>query len=224
MKTPAAAGPGGRVSPAPIKPEAGGAVNHPAAKLRPIPRGRTGLGQTMNHRSDTTNLLDLPVARIVMVRPLQPDATLFEPPSAGYFPSMRRALASLLVLVMTFALVARGVAAPLMHLHPDMPAQSAPVSVAHHEHADCGEAEVGDAAAHDDRVPAHTHAGHTDDKGQLDHGKSCDSNGACCGPVVLSESAIGVFGHVALPDPSRLAVSTGVKPTDPGRPPSPSIA
>ena len=140
---------------------------------------------------------------------------------------MRRALASLLVLVMTFALVARGVAAPLMHLHPDAPVPAAPVSVAHHahDHADCSEAEISDAADSDGGVAAHTHTGHAKhESAPPDHGKACDSNGACCGPVVLSETYDGPLGLVAPPQPSQLAVSAGVKPHNPDRPPSPSIA
>ena len=140
---------------------------------------------------------------------------------------MRRALASLLVLVMTFALVARGVAAPLMHLHPDAPVPTAPVNVAHHAlgHAECGEAEISDAADSEDTVAAHTHTGHTKDQSKpSDHGKVCDSNGACCGPLVLSETSDGPLGLVALPEPSLISVSAGVKPLNPDRPPSPSIA
>lgn len=140
---------------------------------------------------------------------------------------MRRVIASLLVLVMTFALVARGVAAPLMHLNPDAPVPTAPVSVAQHthDHADCGEPEVSNAADRNDSVAAHTHAGKTKEKGApLAHGKVCDSNGACCGPLVLSEASDGVFGLMALPEPSQIAGSAGVKPLNPDRPPSPSIA
>lgn len=139
---------------------------------------------------------------------------------------MRRALASLLVFVMTFALVARGVAAPLMHLHPDVPSPAAPVSVSHqaHDHADCAEAEISD-AVDDDGAAAHTHAGQTNDKGTpLDHGKACDSNGACCGPLVLSEASDGLYGIVGLPEPSRIAASAGVTPLNPVRPPSLPIA
>lgn len=138
---------------------------------------------------------------------------------------MRRVLVSLLVFLMTFALVARGVAAPLMHLQPEMPGPApAAMSQQDHDHADCGEvaADDTDAAA---SAAAHTHAGHAKDKSTpLDHGKVCDSNGACCGPLVLSESCDGVFGLVALPEPSQIAVSAGVKPLNPDRPPSPSIA
>jgi hypothetical protein len=140
---------------------------------------------------------------------------------------MRRALASLLVFLMTFALVTRGVAAPLMHLHPDMPAPMAPASAAHHahDHADCDEAEVSDAVDAQDGVAAHTHAGHPKDKSTpVDPSKVCDSNGACCGPLVLSEASDGVFGFVALPEPSRIAAGAGVKPLNPDRPPSPPIA
>lgn len=139
---------------------------------------------------------------------------------------MRRVLTSLLVLMMTFALVARGVAAPIMHLHPDVPAPMAPVSVSHHahDHAECAEDEAGD-AVHDDGAAAHTHAGHTGDKrAPVGHGKVCDSNGACCGPLVLSEASDGLYGLVALPEPSQIAASAGVKPTLPDRPPSPPIA
>jgi hypothetical protein len=139
---------------------------------------------------------------------------------------MRKALASLLVLVMTFALVARGVAAPLMHLHPDVPTPMAPVSMSHHahDHADCTEDEVGDAVG-DDGAAAHTHAGHTNGKGTpFDHGKVCASNGACCGPLVLSEASDGLCGLVALPEASQIAAGAGVKPLNPYRPPSPAIA
>jgi len=135
---------------------------------------------------------------------------------------MRRVLASLLVFVMTFALVVRGVAAPLMHLHPDMPAPTAAVSVQAHDHADCGEATPSDAV--DDSVAAHMHADPTKDKTPFDHGKVCDGNGACCGPLVLSDSSDGVFGLVPLPEPLHIAVGAGIKPLDPDRPPSPSIA
>lgn len=136
---------------------------------------------------------------------------------------MRRALASLVVLVMTFALVSRGVAAPLMHLHPDMPAPAAPVSVSHpgHDHVDCDETEMSDAAATEDRVVAHTHAGHAKDKSPpIKHGKVCDANAACCGPLALSEASDGVFRVEGLLEPWQTALSAGVKPTNPDRPPS----
>jgi hypothetical protein len=139
---------------------------------------------------------------------------------------MRRALASLLVFVLTFVLVARGVAAPLMHLHPGVPAPATPVSVSHqaHDHADCAEAQVS-RAVDDDGAAAHTRAGHTDGKGvPVDHGKACDSNGACCGQLVLSEASDGLYGLVALPEPSQIAASAGVKPLNPDRPPSLPIA
>jgi hypothetical protein len=139
---------------------------------------------------------------------------------------MRRALASLLVFVMTFALVARGVAAPLMHLHPDVPGPTAPLSAAQHahNHADCGEAEVSDAADHDGGIAPHAHRGHAKDKSMpFDHGKVCDSNGSCCGPLVLSEASVGVFGLVAVPEPSLIAIGAGVKPSNPDRPPVPRL-
>jgi hypothetical protein len=139
---------------------------------------------------------------------------------------MRRVLASLLVFLLTFALVARGVAAPLMHLHPDapMPAPAA-MSQQDHDHTDCGEVVLDDGAGATDGALAHTHTDHTKDKSApLDHGKACDANGACCGPLALSESPESVFGLAAIPQPSLIAVSTGVKPLNPDRPPSPPIA
>jgi hypothetical protein len=140
---------------------------------------------------------------------------------------MPRVLASLLVFLMTVALVARGVAAPLMHLHTDVPVSSTPITVAHDEpdHADCEEIAIEDGAGAVGGALAHSHASHSKGKSApVDHGKVCDTNGACCGPLVLSKSPDGVFGLVARPEPSQTAVSAGVKPLDPDRPPSPPIA
>lgn len=144
---------------------------------------------------------------------------------------MRRVLASLLILLMTFPLVARGVAAPLMHMHPDELAQAAHTGAASHahDHADRGEIETGAGADTQDSVAAHTDAGHSKDnskdQGQpLQHGKVCDSNGACCGYLALSEASEGLFGLEALPGSWQTLISAGVKPTNPVRPPSPLLA
>lgn len=138
---------------------------------------------------------------------------------------MRRVLASLLVLLMIAALAARGVAAPLAHLHPDGPTPPAPMSASHHEHADCDGAGMSDAVADEDGGSAHAHAGHAHDApAPSEHGEVCDDSGACCGVLAPSEASEGTFGLDALPEPSRTAAGAGVKLTDRDRPPNPPIA
>jgi len=140
---------------------------------------------------------------------------------------MRRSLASLLVILMTFALVARGVAAPLIHLHQDVPAPAAASSISHHAHADgdCNGTHLSDAADVAGCAGAHTDVGHAKDKNApIKHNSVCAANGACCGSLALSETFRGALGLDALLEPAQTIVRAGVKPTNPDRPPSPRLA
>ena len=171
-------------------------------------------------------VLDIPVARI----PTVPAASqrLFNGTPHLYPASLRKALASALVILMVLALVTRGVAAPLIHLQSEMPAPAQAASFVHHKHAhaDCegGEMDVAN-AADVEAGPAVSHGGQAKHGHQpLKHSKVCDANGACCGALALSDTSEGAPGFDSSPDPARNIVSAGVKPTNPDRPPSPPLA
>jgi hypothetical protein len=135
---------------------------------------------------------------------------------------MRRVLASLLVFLMTFALVVRGVAAPLMHLHPESPAPTLHAAASQeHQYADCHDTEgsVGDSAS----LP-HGHDRGDQQKDRSTHGKACDANGACCGYLVIPDAFAVPSGIVAVPEQSLRVIGAGIKPTNPDRPPSPPLA
>jgi hypothetical protein len=143
---------------------------------------------------------------------------------------MRRALASLVVLLMTFALVARTVAAPVIHLHDGAPPKSLFLAAleaaqSEHDHSDCFDA----AESVVDPESAAPYAGGSHHRGpdspmKKGHGKVCDNSGACCGPLALTEASSGVFSLTPAPEPPSLGLSTGIKPDSPDRPPSPLLA
>jgi hypothetical protein len=137
---------------------------------------------------------------------------------------MRRTLASLVVVLMTLALVTRAIAAPLLHLHealePTVPA--AIVAQSEAEHADCAQ-DMDGAAADQQAAPAITHS-HGADSPMTSHAKACDSNGACCGPLALNDASVPVLTSLPAPEPVALPLSAGVRPASPDRPPSPLLA
>lgn len=148
-------------------------------------------------------------------------------PSLLYSDLMQRGLASLIVILMTFALVARGMAAPMIHMDVHgVPVQAAPVAVMHGAHAasDADRTEIDGAPHMIAGATAHSHDAH----GQHDPGapakkssKICDENGACCGSLAMSEPFLA--GMVALPaslEPRRVAAAIGVEPVCPNRPPN----
>jgi hypothetical protein len=132
---------------------------------------------------------------------------------------MRRVLASLFVFLMTFALVARGVAAPLMHLHSEQAAPIAASAGHQYDHVDCDELRPDVAADH--AHPAHSGGRRHDAPAQS---KGCDTNGACCGPVALMASVAIVVVVQSTPQLYKVAAATGVTPDSPDRPPSPPLA
>jgi hypothetical protein len=131
---------------------------------------------------------------------------------------MRRVLASLLVLLLTISVVARGVAAPLLHLHPAQPAPVTAAAAHEHDHVDC---ELSAAGETDDAQPS---AASEHDQAVPKHGKGCDTNGACCGPLALLAAAAIVGAAQAAAQPCHMSVGTGVTPDNPDRPPSLPLA
>jgi hypothetical protein len=125
---------------------------------------------------------------------------------------------------MTLALVTRAIAAPVLHLHdalePTAPAMT--VMQAEAEHADCGH-DMDGAVADQLAAPSATHT-HGSDSPMTSHGKACDSNGACCGPLALSDASLQVFASLPVPEPVAFPISAGVRPASPDRPPSPLLA
>lgn len=147
----------------------------------------------------------------------------------SYSPRMRRALTSLVVVLMTFALVARTAAAPVIHLHGGDPVKtSVPAAIEaaqfEHDHSNCFD----ETASAVDPESASSYAGGSPHRGSdsptMGHGKICDNNGACCGPLALTEASSGVFSLTPAPDPALLGLSIGIKPASPDRPPSPLLA
>ncbi len=130
----------------------------------------------------------------------------------------------LVIILMTLALTTRAIAAPVIHLHdamePTVPAAIvAPVEA---KHADAAH-DMDDAAADRQIAQSATHS-HGADSPMTSHAKACDSNGACCGPLALSEASGAVFAPLPVPEPVALPLSAGVRPASPDRPPSPLLA
>jgi hypothetical protein len=136
---------------------------------------------------------------------------------------MRRGLALLIIILMTFTLVVRGMAAPIIHMDvPGTPAQTAPVAVTHGAHA-ADQTEISGASHMMAATVAHSHDAH----GQHDpgaptkkSGNICNENGACCGSLAMSEPFLGVLALPASPEPRRVTAAIGVEPVCPSRPPN----
>ena len=136
----------------------------------------------------------------------------------------RRAVSTLVIILMTLALAMRAIAAPALHLHdalePMVPATTVAQSGA--EHADSGH-DMDGAAADQQIAPSAAHS-HGADSPMTSHSKACDSNGACCGPLAFSDESAAVFASLPVPEPVALLLSAGVRPASPDRPPSPLLA
>jgi hypothetical protein len=134
-----------------------------------------------------------------------------------------RRVITLVVFVMTWALMARAIAAPVLHLHeataPAMPSVIAALDAGLDDCAHDGDSAM--SAAPMSQSTGHSHA---PDSPISSHGKACDTNGACCGPLALSETARVVGAPSPVPAPARLVLSTGIAPESPHRPPSPQLA
>jgi hypothetical protein len=135
----------------------------------------------------------------------------------------RRRLATLVIVLMTLALVTRALAAPVIHLHDAMvPALPAAIAAAQSEKDDCvHDADSAMSAASMTHSADHSHA---PDSPITTHGKACDTNGACCGPLALNETALVGGAASPTPEPARLLMSDGIAPESPHRPPSPLLA
>jgi hypothetical protein len=136
----------------------------------------------------------------------------------------RRVVSALIVALMTLALVTRAIAAPVLHLHDALEPTASTMTVAHAEaeHDDCVH-DMDSTAADQQAAPSAKHS-HGADSPLLSHGKACDNNGACCGPLALSDTSLQVFASLPVPEPASLLLSAGVRPASPDRPPSPLLA
>jgi len=128
-------------------------------------------------------------------------------------------------MLMTFALVVRGVAAPMTHLDlQSPPAHTALGAVTSDEHAvsNCDQTEIGDAPVSSATVIAHSQSANgTCDPGvpAKTFGKLCDQKGACCGSLAPNgtfETGLALF---AVPEPDTARLSVGVQLDSPHRPP-----
>jgi hypothetical protein len=134
----------------------------------------------------------------------------------------RRAVSTLVIILMTLALTTRAIAAPVIHLHDAME-QAVPATVVSQPeaaHVD-GAHDMDDADRQIAQNAAHSHG---TDSPITSHAKACDSNGACCGPLALSDASGAVFAPLPVPEPLALPLSAGVRPASPDRPPSPPLA
>lgn len=149
---------------------------------------------------------------------------MFEPSLLWRSLHRRRVVTALLVALMTLALVTRAIAAPVLHLHDALEptAPAAIVAQSEAEHVDCAH-DMDGPAADQQAAPVATHS-HGTDSPMTSHGKACDSNGACCGPLALSDASVQVFASLPVPEPAALLLSAGVRPASPDRPPSPPLA
>jgi hypothetical protein len=94
-------------------------------------------------------------------------------------------------------------------------------------HAEAGQGgcahDMDSAAADHEAAPGVQHS-HGADSPMKSHGKACDSNGACCGPLALSDASAPIFAPLPVPEPVALPLSAGVRPASADRPPSPLLA
>lgn len=136
----------------------------------------------------------------------------------------RRAISALVIALMTLALVTRAIAAPVIHLHDALEPTAPAMTVAQPEADPADRAhDMNGAVADQQAAPVVTHS-HGADSPMTSHGKACDSNGACCGPLALNDASVQVFASLPVPEPVALLLSAGVRPASPDRPPSPLLA
>jgi hypothetical protein len=137
--------------------------------------------------------------------------------------AVRRTLTSLVMVLMALALITRALAAPVIHLHdvlaPETPVKVEPPGAAAHD--DCPH--DAQSAANADMGPDTAHK-HGSDSPLSSHAKACDSSGACCGPLALSDTSGVELAAPFRPEPVRLLPSIGVTQGSPHRPPSPLLA